>query len=141
MLAETFAMLRRDPKTLQRRDIVVLREMVQFHRHQYYELENPLISDSEFDSLYALLVATENLYNEHHEESPSQKIDTLVDNHFTKAPHFHPMTSLDNTYDANDLREFEIRIVRILEKVQTVQRIEYVVEYKFDGLGIALTYE
>lgn len=51
------------------------------------------------------------------------------------------MMSLDNTYDAEDLREFEVRIRRILDKERSYGTLEYVVEYKFDGLGIALLYE
>ena len=141
MLAEPLEILSRNPATLTRADIPHLREMVEFHRHQYYELDTPLISDIEFDRLYALLVATEEKFHESHISSPTQKIQNLVDNHFSKAPHLHQMMSLDNTYDAADLREFEIRIRRILDKETSYTDLEYVIEYKFDGLGIALRYE
>lgn len=141
MLSETLSILQRDPASMTREDIAYLREMVEFHRHQYYELDAPLISDLEFDRLYALLVATEERFHEQHLESPSQKIQTLADNHFKKARHLHQMMSLDNTYNAPDLREFEVRIKRILRDDLPKEGIEYMVEYKFDGLGIALLYE
>ena len=152
MLAETIAILNRDPATLKRDDIPLLRELVDFHRYQYSVLENPLITDREFDRLYALLINTEERFHEHHSESPTQKVDQLADTHFTKASHLHQMMSLDNTYNADDLREFEVRIRRILEKENShpnpppkeegaASQLEYIVEYKFDGLGIALLYE
>ncbi len=141
MLAETLSMLQRKPETLERGDIDVLRQMVEFHRHQYYELDTPLITDEEFDKLYALLVATEEKFQESHASSPTQKVQDLVDNHFTKAPHLHQMMSLDNTYDAEDLREFETRIRRILKEAWNERELEYMIEYKFDGLGIALRYD
>lgn len=141
MLAETLELLSRNPSSLTRADIPLLRDTVEFHRHQYYELDTPLISDEEFDRLYALLVAIEEKFHEIHKSSPSQKIQNLVDNHFTKAPHLHQMMSLDNTYNAEDLREFETRIRRILKEDWNERELDYMVEYKFDGLGIALRYE
>lgn len=139
MLAKTLELLNKNLASLTLGDIPFLREVVEFHRHQYYELDTPLISDEEFDRLYALLVATEERFHTSHESSPTQKIQSLVENHFTKAQHIHRMMSLDNTYNADDLREFQKRIRRIL-KDEDIE-LEYMIEYKFDGLGIALTYE
>ena len=141
MLAETLELLSRNPSSLTRADIPLLRDTVEFHRHQYYELDTPLISDEEFDRLYALLVALEEEFHEIHKSSSSEKIQNLVDNHSTKAPHLHQMMSLDNTYNAEDLREFETRIRRILKEDWNERELDYMVEYKFDGLGIALRYE
>ena len=141
MLPETLEVLSQEKDFLQKNDIPRIREMVQFHRHQYYELDNPLISDEEFDRLFSLLVFLEEKFHEHHESSPTQKIDVLSENHFSKEAHLHPMMSLDNTYDAGDLREFDTRINRILEKNNsTTKDTQYVMEYKFDGLGVALLY-
>ncbi len=128
---------------LQQNDIEILRSLIQYHRKQYYELEKPLITDDEFDRLYSLLVAGEEKFGMEHEYgSPTQEVNRLAENHFTKAPHRHAMMSLDNTYNADDLLEFEKRIKRILYgNADASNRIEYIVEYKFDGLGIALTYE
>jgi DNA ligase (NAD+) len=79
---------------------------------------------------------------DHDTTSPTQAVNRLEENHFTKASHKHAMMSLDNTYNADDLLEFEKRIKRILySDADSPHIIEYIVEYKFDGLGIALTYE
>jgi DNA ligase (NAD+) len=131
-------------ENLHKEDIGALQELIQFHRKQYYEYEKPLISDEEFDRLYALLVAGEERFGILHESSssPTQEVSRLEENHFTKAAHRHAMMSLDNTYNADDLVEFEKRIKRILDgDAESSRIIEYIVEYKFDGLGIALTYE
>jgi len=131
------------PENLTREDIKILQDLIQFHRKQYYEYEKPLITDEEFDRLYALLVAGEERFGiSHDSQSPTQEVNRLEENHFTKAPHRHSMMSLDNTYNADDLIEFEKRIKRILDgDAESSRTIEYIVEYKFDGLGIALTYE
>lgn len=119
---------------LQQKDIEVLRSLIQYHRKQYYELEKPLITDDEFDRLYTLLVAGEEKFGmEYDHGSPTQEVNRLEENHFTKAPHKHVMMSLDNTYNADDLVEFEKRIKRILYgNVDVSNILEYVVEYKFD---------
>jgi len=141
MLPETLQILQKKPDSLSNQDIPLLREMVEFYRFQYYELDTPLISDEEFDKLYSLLVFLEEKFHESHESSPTQKVQNLIDNHFTKAPHLHQMMSLDNTYNADDLREFETRIRRILREEGNERELDYIIEYKFDGLGIALLYE
>ena len=141
MLELTQYYLSKSPKNITRDDIAKLSDVIDYHRKQYYD-DAPVISDAEFDALYSLLVQSESLLGFVHAQSPTQRIQQLSDNHFRKAPHLHPMMSLDNTYDADDLIEFEKRIMRILEKDSSLVRpqIEYRVEYKFDGLGIALLY-
>lgn len=143
MIQKTAQFLKKNITELTHADILELRNIIAFHRYQYYELEKPLIADDEFDKLYSLLVAGEEKFGmEHDAESPTQEVHKLEENHFTKAIHRHAMMSLDNTYNADDLLEFEKRIKRILDGDAESQRmIEYIVEYKFDGLGIALTYE
>lgn len=141
MIEKTAYLLKKEITALTPDDIILLREVIQYHRAQYYN-DKPVITDGEFDTLYALLVAGEEKFNMHDETSPTHEVARLdEDNHFTKAPHLHQMMSLDNTYDAEDLREFEVRIRRILDKETSYDELEYVVEYKFDGLGIALLYE
>lgn len=139
MLEQTQHFLGQTIQTISQDEISGLREVIQHHRALYYN-DKPVISDSEFDQLYALLVAAEEKHHLTHEESPTQEIARLEDNQFTKAPHLHQMMSLDNTYDAEDLRDFEGRIRRIL-KEEHERSLEYIIEYKFDGLGIALLYE
>ncbi|MBP6921142.1 NAD-dependent DNA ligase LigA, partial [Candidatus Gracilibacteria bacterium] len=140
MSEQTQYFLSQTIETLGQHEISGLREVIQYHRALYYD-DKPVISDSEFDQLYALLVAGEEKYNLTHEESPTQEIARLTDNQFTKASHLHQMMSLDNTYDAEDLRDFETRIRRILREEGQERQLEYMIEYKFDGLGIALLYE
>lgn len=143
MLSETSYFLSLTLDTIHAEDVVKLRDIIQYHRACYYA-DKPVISDREFDQLYALLVASEAKFHMSHDAlSPTQEIARLEDNHFTKAKHLHQMTSLDNTYNAEDLSEFEIRMLRILEKERGENRplLEYIIEYKFDGLGIALLYE
>lgn len=141
MLKETTPFLAKKSEELKTQDIPLLRDIIQYHRAQYYA-DRPVISDGEFDQLYALLVAGEDRFHMSHDgDSPTQEIARLEDNHFTKAPHLHQMMSLDNTYDAEDLREFETRIRRILKENSAEKKLEYMVEYKFDGLGIALRYD
>lgn len=98
-------------------EIPTLREIIQHHRSLYYA-DSPVISDREFDYLYALLVESEKEYlldSETH--SPTNEIQKMEENHFTKAAHKHQMMSLDNTYNADDLRDFESRIERILTPI------------------------
>ena len=115
MLEQTQHFLGQTIQTTSQDEIPRLREVIQYHRTLYYD-DKPVISDSEFDQLYALLVAAEEKYHLTHEESPTQEIARLEDSQFTKAPHLHQMMSLDNTYDAEDLRDFEGRIRRILRE-------------------------
>lgn len=142
MLEQTQSFLGKTLDDILRDDIQTLQKIIQFHRAQYYEHEKPLISDEEFDRLYALLVASEEKFAVHDASSPTQVVHSLLDNHFKKAAHKHQMISLDNTYDADDLQDFEDRMKRILDgDIASPRQIEYIIEYKFDGLGIALTYE
>lgn len=142
MLTETQHFLNRTLDTITQDEIPLLQSVIQYHRTQYYN-DTPVITDGEFDMLYALLVATEEKFHIHDALSPTKEVARLdEDNHFTKATHLHQMMSLDNTYNAEDLRDFEVRMRRILDKENIAQNeLEYVVEYKFDGLGIALLYE
>lgn len=110
---DTELFLRKKSNEITPQDIRVLREIIQYHRSLYYA-DKPVISDQEFDYLYALLVDAEKNHQKEHEESPTHEIQRLEENHFKKAPHKHQMMSLDNTYNALDLLDFETRITRIL---------------------------
>lgn len=123
-------------------DISSLQNVIRYHRKLYYSEESPVISDSEFDELFALLVSLENKYGIQDVTSPTQQVDHLVNSQFSKADHKYPMQSLDNTYDSQDLADFDTRIQRILTREDiSSEDMQYIVELKFDGLGVALTYE
>jgi DNA ligase (NAD+) len=116
-----------------------LRDQIRFHEERYYVLDDPLISDAEFDQLVKQLEALE---REHPElitpDSPTQRVAGRPAEGFESVAHAQPMLSLDNAYDEAELRAFDERVRR---GVQASEPIAYVTELKIDGLSIALTYE
>lgn len=112
---------------------VVLRE----HNRLYYTEQSPIISDREYDRLFSALKNLEEQYGVFDPTSPTKRIDVLVSSQFQKGFHASPMISLDNTYDEDDLLDFESRIRNILKSDRP---LSYDMELKFDGLGLSLTY-
>lgn len=119
-------------------DIVWLQEVIRFHNELYYKNEAPIISDKEYDDLFKLLKNLEEKYNVFDSNSPTKRIDVLISNQFNKWVHKSPMISLDNTYDTEDILDFEKRILNILKKEIV---IPYIIELKFDWLWVSLTYK
>jgi len=119
------------------KDIAWLQEILREHNRLYYNEESPVVSDEEYDRLFKILKILEEKYNINYENSATSKIDVLVSNQFQKFPHKSPMISLDNTYNKEDLLDFEKRIKNILK---TNEPLKYCVELKFDGLWISLYY-
>ncbi len=115
-----------------------LRNILRFHEHRYYVENDPLISDSEYDTIYKKLQkfeeANAGLITA---DSPTQRVGKGLIKSFPKVQHLVPMLSLDNSYNADDLIDFD-RKVRELSKQQN---IEYCIEPKFDGASISLVYE
>jgi DNA ligase (NAD+) len=106
------------------------------HNHNYYVLNNPVISDFEYDMLLNELDTLEKLFpGLRTEESPARKVGSDITREFRQYDHKYPMLSLGNTYSDLELREFKARI----EKAAGVQ-VEYVCELKFDGASISITY-
>jgi DNA ligase (NAD+) len=120
------------------KEIEKLRNEIRYHEYRYYVLDNPEISDLEFDKLMRRLLELE---SENPElvtpDSPTQRVGGVPAAEFPKVRHSTPMMSLDNTYSVDELRDFDRR-VRELSGRSTV---EYVGELKLDGLSMALTYE
>ncbi|HBA45216.1 TPA: hypothetical protein DEG21_03045 [Patescibacteria group bacterium] len=114
---------------LGKQDIVSLQEILREHNRLYYNEESPVITDEEYDRLFKILKKLEEKYGINYEESATSKIDVLVSNQFQKAVHIYPMISLDNTYDSEDILDFEKRILNILKKEM---ELPYVIELKFD---------
>lgn len=123
---------------LGKQDIVWLQEILREHNRLYYNEESPVVSDEEYDRLFKILKKLEEKYGVNYEQSSTSKIDVLVSNQFQKAVHIYPMISLDNTYDSEDILDFEKRILNILKKEI---ELPYVIELKFDWLGVSLTYQ
>jgi len=124
-----------------KKEIELLRNTIHRHDHLYYVKNSPAISDREYDSLYCRLKELENNYPESvTSNSPTQRVGGKVEQRFQQVAHPTPMLSLDNTYNIDEMRAFHQRVIKFLPGVAE-DSIEYVVELKFDGLAIALTYE
>ncbi len=114
-----------------------LREQLEHHEYQYYVLDQPEISDAEFDSLMREL---RNLEKDHPElrsaDSPTQRVGGRPREGFVKAAHSSPMLSLDNALNEEELREFDARVRGLLK----AEPYQYVAELKLDGLSMAAQY-
>lgn len=107
------------------------------HNYNYYVLAQPTISDYDFDIKLKELEALEKEYPEYQDEdSPTQKVGGDITKKFDTVRHRWPMLSLGNTYNEQDLRDFDERIRKAIGG-----NFEYVCELKFDGLSINLTYQ
>lgn len=128
----------RDDMTTKKR-IHELREEIRKHDYQYHVLDQPVISDKEYDVLFAELLKLE---SEHPElitpDSPTQRVGSAPLESFEKVRHRQPMLSLQNSYSPEDIRGFDERVRKALH---TEERITYFCEPKFDGLAIELIYE
>ena len=114
-----------------------LRNELRQHNYNYYVLDNPVISDYEFDLKLKELQALEEKYPEFYDaSSPTLRVGGGVTKNFETVPHTYRMYSLDNSYSKEDLEDWEIRIKKLIEG-----NIEYVCELKYDGASMSLTYE
>jgi len=119
-----------------------LRAEINYHLYRYHTLDDPVISDVEYDRLMNELRRIEADYPELiTPDSPTQRVGAEPLAGFEKVIHPIPMTSLGNAFDDDDMRNWLARIERLLPDDITVDDLEFVVEPKIDGLAIALTYE
>ena len=125
----------------EKEEVALLRNKIHRHDHLYYVKDSPEIPDREYDSLYHRLKEIEGKYPECvTADSPTQRVGGKVDERFRKVVHPVPMLSLDNTFNVDEVRAFHQRVVKALPDIEE-SSIEYVVELKFDGLAVTLTYE
>ncbi len=121
------------------KELSELRQEIERHNYQYHVLDDPLVSDAEYDRLFRRLLQLE---NEHPEfvtaDSPSQKVGAPPLERFKSVRHTFPMLSLNNANDEEEMAEFEERIQRFLKHPGP---IEYAVESKIDGVAVELVYE
>ncbi|PYX55766.1 MAG: DNA ligase (NAD(+)) LigA, partial [Acidobacteria bacterium] len=117
--------------------IDALRDKIRQHEYRYYVLDDPEISDAEFDKLMEQL---KHLEAEHPDlitpDSPTQRVGGKPREGFLKVRHSSPMLSLDNTYSEVELRAWERRVHELSGR----KDIEYVCELKLDGMSMALRY-
>ncbi|MBK8028646.1 MAG: NAD-dependent DNA ligase LigA [Chloroflexi bacterium] len=116
-----------------------LREQLHYHSYRYYVLSDPVITDGEFDRLYNELVELEKAHPELiTPDSPTQRSGSDVSEDFPKVRHPAPILSLSNVYNADEVRAWEERNLRLLP---AGTQLAYTVEPKLDGLTVVLTYE
>ena len=117
--------------------IDALREKIRHHEYRYYVLDDPEISDAEFD---ALMNELKRIEAEHPElitpDSPTQRVGGKPREGFVKARHSSPMLSLDNAYSEEELRDWERRVHELSGRTD----LEYMCELKLDGMSLALVY-
>ncbi len=120
-----------------RRQIEKLRQEIREHDYRYYVLAKPVISDQEYDRLFARLKQLEEEFPDLvTPDSPTQRVAGAPLSSFLSVPHSQPMLSLDNTYSRQDLMEFDQRVAKALGDLS----YRYVVELKIDGVAVALRY-
>ena len=119
-------------------EILRLRRDIEKHNYQYHVLDDPLISDAEYDGLFRRLLALEKKHPELvTPDSPTQKVGGPPLERFSTVQHSLPMLSLNNAMDPQELVEFEERIQRFLKHNES---IDYAVEPKIDGLAVEIVY-
>ncbi|MFS4468144.1 NAD-dependent DNA ligase LigA [Maribacter sp. 2210JD10-5] len=115
-----------------------LRDELREHNYNYYVLDNPTISDFDFDMKLKELQDLEAKYPEFHDpNSPTLRVGGMVTKNFDTVVHEHRMYSLDNSYSKEDLEDWEKRIQRNLGDVP----VQFTCELKYDGASISITYE
>ncbi len=121
-----------------KKQIEQLRSEIRRHDYLYYVLNQPQITDRQYDKLFAELKALEQANQQLiTTDSPTQRVSEQPVEAFESIRHAVPMLSMDNTYNAEELRAFDERVARQLES----KDYDYVVELKIDGLAISLRYE
>lgn len=127
------------PREAIKKEVEHLREQIEKHNYYYYVLDNPLITDAEYDDLFRRLVELEKKYPEFASpESPTHKVGAPPLEKFATVRHTVPMLSLNNANDREEMKEFTERTQRF---IRSPEAIEYAVEPKIDGVAVELVYE
>src|SRR3989344_7194854 len=122
-----------------KKKIQKISEELHTHNYRYYVLDDPEISDQKYDVLMRELEALEKEFPHlKSSTSPTQRVGGVPLDKFKKYTHHVPMLSLNNAFSEEELTDFDARIKRFLK---TSGDIEYVAEYKMDGLAVELVYE
>ncbi len=119
-----------------KKKIVKLRQEIEQHNHNYYKLNQPTITDFEFDILMSDLIALENKFPQFSDpNSPTQRVGSDISREFEQVLHQYPMLSLANSYSDTEVTEFVQRVEKF-----SGEQPDYVCELKLDGTSISLTY-
>jgi DNA ligase (NAD+) len=119
-------------------EMMDLQQVLRFHEYRYYVLNEPLISDGEYDHLFKALEACEQKNpSKITPDSPTQRVGSSLNGQFETVAHLVPMLSLDNSYNAADLIDFD----RKAKGLVGLDQFDYSIEPKFDGASISLIYE
>ena len=114
-----------------------IRELLEKYNYEYYVLDNPSVSDAEYDRLMQELIMLENEHPEYQSPlSPSQRVGGLVQEEFAKVTHKRMMLSLANAFNEDDLRDFDKKV----REATGLDKVTYMAEMKIDGLGMSLVY-
>ena len=115
-----------------------LRDKIRYHEHRYYVLDDPEVTDAEFDRLMDQLIELESKHPELiTPDSPTQRVGGQVSGQFASVPHSTPMLSLAKTTSETELRDWERRI----HDLTGVTKVDYVCELKLDGMSMALRFD
>ena len=139
----------KDISIFNKKDCIELTYLLKYHNDLYYNKNSPIISDFEYDILLKKLKYLEIKFNEKFDVTNIVWAN-IKESSFKKIKHSRPMISLDNTYNEEDLNDFDIRIKRIIDtnttrwvygKYSEIKEISYTLEFKFDGLWVELIYK
>jgi DNA ligase (NAD+) len=123
-----------------KKEIEELRRALERHNYRYYVLDQPEITDQEYDRRFRRLQELEEKYGSTSPDSPTQRIGAPPREEFGAIAHATPMLSLANAFEEDEVKAFDLRLKRALG-MAAEEPIEYVCELKIDGLAVALSYE
>lgn len=119
-----------------------LTKVLVYHEWRYYVLDDPILSDEEYDRLYKLLERVEAAFPSLvTPDSPTQRVGSDLTERFDTVQHLSPMLSLENSYNAVDLQDFDERVKKLIGEENAQKQLSYCVEPKFDGGTLTLVYE
>ena len=141
MLNKSKEFLNKKSESFNQDDILELQKVVSYHNDLYYNKEAPIISDYEYDSLFKKLKILEERFWIKFRMT-EEVWAVLQESSFKKVKHSRPMISLDNTYNEEDLNDFDERVAKLIGKTEeSTDSISYTIEFKFDGLWVELIYK
>ena len=133
-------------------EIEKLIKLIEYHNYRYYVLQDPEISDEEYDALFNRLKELENKYKIIKPYSPTQRLSKSIQKEFKEIKHIYPVLSLDSIYSIKELKNYLKKILKELfknsdfinclkETNKEILKISFIGEYKFDGISLSLTYK